>query len=295
MNCFLALLQLFMQAAAALPFIAALALIGGRRGNAQLCIAGSLGLLSFGLFCSAAGPLWLLLSYFQQVLPYHASLEQMLAPLFQPAGFAWSLSLVAWLAGWLAELLAALIAHRTLSALQQDRYVLKFVYGPMFTAFLAAMFFFCSFLLQIWPFAGLPEGMEWDRAAMAIWRHATRSYFLSLCPAGAFALAFFQFQQGRFPGHAAFIATRWLSFWAFAGALPTVVTGWGTNLGASMGGTGMTVPGVSIQIYSLTCFTLALFCWAFLLWRPRYSRFLSLPAACLLLLKTCLPFMIGHL
>lgn len=281
-----------MQSAAALPFIAALSLIGGRRGNASFCLFGSAKLLQLCLFCAIAGPIWIGLSYFTQVLPYQAHLKQMLAPLFERAGAPWSLGCLIWLGGWLACVLAYAATAKKLASIAGDRYAFGAVRLQVGLSFLSAFLFFLAFACQVWPFSGLPEGLEWDRLVMAVWRHTTSAYFFCLCPAGALALASWVAWLHALTPRDVSIATRWLSFWALAGCLPGLLINWGYYLGANVNQYSLAQQGYVAQLYALSLLTLALICWGFLLWKPRYLSFLSLAAFGLLLLRSVLPFII---
>lgn len=276
-----------MRAAATLPLIAALSLIAARRGNASFCINGAAWLLRLCCGLAICGPLWLALDYLLQVLPYQAGFAKALAPLFEKSGLPWSGSFLAWLAGWGC----AFLAWRTLGSfarrLNTPSYPVAAMRLPLILAFLAAFFFFSTFMLVVWPFAGLPEGLDWERAGLAIWRRASSGYFQALCPGGAFALAAWPFWRPRLePGYAQ-VACRWLSFWAMAGALPYLLTAWGPVLGAVT--RGAPPPGVHFQMVSLGALTLAVACWIFLLWKPRYLGSLSLFALAMLLLIALLP------
>lgn len=274
---------LFAQVAATLPLIAALSIIAGRRGNGSLCLAGGRTLLKMGSIFAFAGVVWITVSYLVQVMPYHAGFAQMLAPLLLPAGMPWVSGMAAWLGGWLA----AILALCALLPLSSDKYPLKYARMPIFLALAAAFFYFASFILLIWPFAGLPQDMSWERAFMAIWRHASRSYFMGFCPAGAFALCLLSLWRGRIAIAQLPIATRWLAFWAMAGALPGAFSSWSLTLGAVIGGSAAGNP--QIQLYTLAIFTIAIGCWAFLIWKPAYMQALAWPALTLLIFKTSLP------
>lgn len=283
-----------MQAAAVLPLIAALTLICGRRGNSSLCFYGSMRLMGFELVLGISGPVWIATSYLVQILPYHATLAQMCTPLFQPAGMAWSLSLLVWLVGWLSGW-QALVLLRNLKPL--EKYTLSYVRAPLIISFFATLCFFAVFLLVNWPFAGLPESMQWDRALMAIWRHATTSWFMGFCPAAAILLAAWpNWAQSLAPKQMA-ITIRWFSFWSITGAIPSLFTNWGLTLGAAIGNARASAiaQGLHVQLYVLTLFTIAIGCWAILLWKPRYLHPLAWIALFLLLLKTCLPIIVAQL
>lgn len=279
-----------MRAAATLPLIAALSMIAGRRGNASFCIGGSHWLLCLCCGMAISGPLWFALDYLLQVLPYQAGLERALAPLFEQAGVAWSGSFVVWLAGLSCALLALRSLGRFARHLNVDSYPVRAIRSPLILAFLAAFLFFSTFMIALWPFAGLPEGLDWERAGLAIWRRASSAYFQALCPAGAIALAMWPLWRPRLELRYTGVACRWLAFWAMVGALPYLLTAWGPVLGAAR--RGATLPGLHLQSIDLGALTLATTCWIFLLWKPSYLAFLSLFAMGMLLLRSLLPFVL---
>lgn len=282
-----------MAAASGLPFIAALSLFAGRRGNASFCIFGCKWLLVFCLALAFSGPCWIALSYLREVLPYNAGLARMLAPLAEPAGLPWSSSLAAWLAACLAVFLAFAALGNV--RFRDNIYSVRQVAIPLFFAFAASGLFFMALVLETWPFAGLPEGLEWDRALMAIWRRATGAYFLALSPAGAFALAAWPLWLGRLDANQAKVAIRWLAFWAMAGAMPFLLATAGPALGAALHNGIAVSTGQSALAASLGIYAIAVACWAFLLWKPRYFASLSLAAFCLLLLKTVVPLILASI
>lgn len=279
-----------MRAAATLPLIAALSMIAARRGNARFCIGGSRWLLRFCCALAICGLVWFALDYLLQVLPYQAGLEKALAPLFEKAGAAWTFGFL----GWLAGLCCAFVAWRSLgrfALLQEERYPVAAIRFPLILAFLAAFLFFLTFMIVVWPFAGLPEGLDWERVGLAIWRSASSTYFQALCPAGALALAAWPLWRPQLDENYTRVACRWLSFWAMSGVLPYLLTAWGPVLGAATHGA--SPPGAHLQIIGLGALTLAAACWIFLLWKPRYLGFLSLFAMGMLLFRTVLPYILA--
>lgn len=281
------------QAAATLPILAALTMIAGRRGNADVCLGGSLDLINLALILASAGPVWFLGSYWQQMLAYRTDLAQTFAPLLMPAGFSWSGSLLAWLAGWLACFLCASAVKRTCHGWQTDSYPLKAIRIPLFFSLCSATLFFSTFILINWPFAGLPEGIGWDRVVMALWRNATSNYFLAFSNAGVVALVALVYLKKKIPAHFVPIAARWLSFWGMAGALPYVLTRWGYVIAAARA-RGIAAYGMKYQAISLSLLTGTAICCAILLWKPRLLTPLAWLAALMLLGRAFLPLLAAN-
>lgn len=153
--------------------------------------------------------------------------------------------------------------------------------------------FFAVFVLINWPFAGLPEGLAQDRAVMAIFRHASRNYFMALCPAGSIALLLLNFQAKKLDTRELYICARWLAFWAMAGCLPYSLVTWGSVIGLGLNASVSIDQAFMPQTYGLVFLTGALACWAFILWKPRLWKILAICGFCLFLLKTFLPIIMG--
>lgn len=283
---FLALLSLLAHGGGSLPIIALLVLVSARRGNGSFCLWGTQRLLSISLYLASVFPLWICLSYLAEVLPYKASLQQRLAPLLQAAGMPWSSSFIAGCAG----LLLLFLAYNRIKLLPAaDSYPTRKIIWPIGLILASAGCFFLVQVLINWPFAGFPPGLEHDRAIMAILRNAARSYFMGFCQAGAISLAVLLLLAKNLDRHHLFIAVRWLAFWAAAGALPHILVTWGASLGIAMRAPAAFAQSLIPQTLGLACLTLALGCWAFLLWRPQYFRILGILGLALLSLRTALP------
>lgn len=272
-----------------MPVIACLSLLAGRRGNGDFCLWGGQKLLMLALMLAWSGPLWLAANYLAETMHFGGSWAQILAPLLQTPGLPWSSGCGVWLLGWLFMAVAGGSLSAIRHGFQGTEYTARQVWAPICFCLLAAACFFAVFILVNWPFAGLPEGLDWERASMAIFRHASRNYFMAFCPAGAIALLMLNFYApGLEPGRIA-VCARWLAFWAVAGCLPYTLVTWGSLTGLGLN------PGVSIaqafrpQAYGLIFLTGALAAWAFLIWKPPLWRALSLAGLILLLLKTLLP------
>lgn len=282
-----AILNLLAKAAAVMPVMAALAMIFGRRGNGSYCLRGSLKLLTMCLFLAWTGPLWLAAGYLAETLHYGGSWSRILAPLFAAPGMPWSTGCGAWFLGCLSAAVACNAVVR--AGLKADRYSLKQIKWPVGFSLLAAFCFFATFLLINWPFAGLPEGLEWDRAVMAIFRHASREYYMALCPAGAIALLAFNVYANGIERHYQEPTARWLGFWAVAGCLPYTLVTWGSLMGMGLNESVSIAQSFRPQAWALFFLTAALAAWIVLLWKPRWWRPLSLAGFILLLCKTLIP------
>lgn len=292
LNPILSILNLFSQAAAGLPLIACLSLIAARRQDPLFCIWGAYRLLNLCSLLAICGLLYFGGSFWAQVALFDSSLAQKLSALFQPGGLPWTYSLIAWLAGWLFAMSACARLAWLLTKTQANPDNLSFLRLPITLCLLAAFCFCASFFLINWPFAGLPENMEWDRAFMAIARHALHQYFMALCPAGALALlAAIRWTNGL-NRERLNLSIRWLAAWACAGCLPTIIQNWGRIIGLGASGyLPMAMQqGFWAQLSGLICITLALAAWVFAIWRPKIWRPLAMAGFCLLLLKTVSQF-----
>lgn len=287
-----ALLDLLVKAAAALPLIAALSLVAGRRGNGAFTLWGGKRLLALALLLAWAGPLWLAAGYLAETLHYGGSWDQILAPLLAVPGLPWSSACGVWLVGWLCIAVACSGVSVCAKRLAEDRYRLRFIRLPLSFCLLAVASFFAAFILINWPFAGLPEGLDWERASMAVFRHASRNYFMALCPAGAIALLSLLVHAPALDAEHGRICVRWLAFWAVAGALPYTLVTWGSLVGLGFNANASIGQGFRPQAYGLLFLTGALASWAFILWKPHLWRTLALAGIILLLLKTFLPIII---
>lgn len=262
--------KIFADAAAALPLIIALGLVAGRRGNGRFCLWASEKLLGLALPLSFAGPAYILLRYFSLLLPYNTRGASLLAPLLESSGMAYTSSIIAWTAGALALYLAqgalapALFRHNA----ETDRYKLSFIKFPLALCLLAAFVFFLTFILLNWPFAGLPQNLDWPRAAMAVCRNAVRHYFMAFCPAGAIALLYaFHVYSGNCPASEAqkHNSLRWCAIWAAIGYLPYSLQKWGLALGLALRGNADSLMGsIASQILALSLLAMAIVCWFWL-------------------------------
>lgn len=278
------------NAAATLPVIAILTLLAGRRGNGQFYLYGASRLMLLNFFLALIGPFWFFGAYFMEISHFNAPLSQKLAPLFQLQGLPWSSSISVWFFGIVCLVCAFVSFDRTAKHLPADRYLARQFRRPIIFGLAAAFCFFATFMLINWPFSGLPEGLAWDRAIMAIFRNANRNYFLAFCPAGAIGLTAMLVWQKNLDQQRIMIAARWFSFWAVAGCIPTLLISWGTLMGLGINANASTNMGP--QTSGIACLSVALVCWAIILWRPRYWQFLAIFSFFLLLLKTGLPFII---
>ena len=263
---------LFASAAASLPLIACLTLIAGRRGNSLLCLWGGYHLLHFCLMLATVGPLWIMGSYVADVAQFGSSIAQKLEPLIHEAGLPWSCSCAAWVIGWLLAAITCALVRRDLELFNGDRYRIAYIKLPLIGCLAACLLFFASFVLINWPFAGLPQGLSWDRAVSAIIRHAMRQYFVSFSSAGALALVAALYWLRGMDSQQEWLSVRWLGVWASGGCLPGLLQNWGTmlGLGARGGLPGALAQGMWSNISVLGFYTAARACWCLLVWRPKY-------------------------
>ena len=297
------LLGVAANAAATLPFMAALALLIGRRGHAAFCLAGARALAGLALWLSAAWPLLVVTDALVQLsLATQAPLKTCLAALFTPAGAGISLSVAAWLCGvgflWFGRRACAVSAAQLSPA--ADRYPVRAVGAPLGALLAAAFCALCAFALRNWPFAGLPPGMDVWRVAGVVGKHACRTYFMAFTSGGAMGLALVAVRvsamarsqtpapQGHPDTTEIIGAVRWCAFWAVAGALPHLLERWGLTVGVWLRGSSAPLPGnphaAVIQVVALGLLTLALGAWAALLVGRQPVRRLPLAWAGLALL-----------
>jgi len=289
-----AILDLLAKAAAALPLVACLSMLAGRRGNGAFCLWGAQKLLYLALFLAWTGPLWLAAGYLAETMHFGGAWSQILAPLLSAPGLPWSSSCGVWLLGWLFVAVACATLGVLRANFQDGGYRAKVICLPLCFCLLAAFCFFAAFMLVNWPFAGLPEGMDWERASMAIFRNASRNYFMAFCPAGAVALLMLNLYAAKAGTDHVHVCARWLAFWACAGCLPYSIVTWGSLMGMGLNASVSIDQAFRPQTYGLVFLTGAMASWIFILCKPRLWRILSLAGFLLLLLKTLLPIIMGH-
>lgn len=285
---------LLYKAASALPLIALLSLIAGRRGNAAFSLWGGEKLISLALRLSPAIPLYILAAYLGVLLPIHSGVANLWKPLLHDAGMAYSSSLAVSLCGIVALLFARNRVTVAIRRLNGERYAISFIRSPLIFCFLAFFFLFLTFVLINWPFAGLPEGLDMDRAAMAVLRNGLRHYFMAFCPAGAVALLYCMHVFSQDPASEARMkrGIRWCAAWAAAGYLPWSLQNWGITLGLGWRGglQGAAATAIIAQTLALTAISLAIFCWlCIFIWQYK-PKILGWVAFVLLFLKDILPW-----
>lgn len=289
------LLAFLAAAAGSMPFLIALGLIIGRRGHAAFCIYGSRRLCGLALGLACAALFYFPSSYLAVVLPYglHASI---LDGIFLPAGRPWLVALLCWLLGifilWLAS--GSLKALRMEG--KEDRYQFRFIRPVFMLLMLASLAFFAALFMENWPFAGLPEGMNVERAAMAIARHSMRRFFMSFSPAGAIALlyaSYFFSRSGRSGDQEEERGSlRWFSFWAAAGAVPSLFISWALQL---LSWNRAALPGLAntnLIILGLILQSMAAGLWIWIFIRPKKAGTRVILAFLLALLKSFWPLFI---
>lgn len=314
-----ALLGIAADAAATLPFMAALTLILGRRGHAALCLRGAGALAGLALWLSAAWPIRVLGDAFVRLsLAGDAPAATRLMALFAPAGLAISTSVAVWLVGaafvWSGRRACAAAA----AALPPGAgsYRVPAIRLPLILLLAAAACALAAFALRDWPFAGLPAGMDMGRAATAVGKHACRSYFMALASGGAFGLllaaraarrndcasrpsaAGVQSPSAPLSVAEAEGAVRWCALWAAVGYLPSCLEHWGLALGLLLRGNagpllhGGHWPLILLQFTTLALLTLAMAAWLLLLLARAPLRRLPLAwaGAALLLLAASAPW-----
>lgn len=232
-------------AAASLPLILGLGLVAGRRGNAAFCIEGAGLAAKFNLFLSIWGIVAISGGYALQIFTLGGA--DYWGPLFVPAGRPWLASLILWLLGmlFLSAAAACLMKFRgrCKNFFPDDRYRLSEVGAPFWLFLFSAFAFLLSGIALSWPFSGLPSGLGWDRALMAIVRNGISHYFMAFAPGGCLALLWaFRHRRGSSAGHLPAGgeqfrgALRWFAVFALAGYLPYSLQNGGLALGMLFGG-----------------------------------------------------------
>lgn len=255
-----------------MPLLIALGLIIGRRGHAEFVIHGSAKITALARALAAGGFFYFPLSYLSVTLPYGIK-KSVLTAIFLPEGRPWLIASLVWLAGILALLFARSALRRLKPALNNDKYPFRFIRAPFLLYCLASLIFLAAFFTENWPFAGLPEGMGAESAAITIARHTVRRFFMSFSPAGATCLLFaaynFSHSQTRDFEFEKKAVLRWFSFWAAAGALPSLLITWGLYLPRRAGAAlPPGAPGFGLLLSGLALQTLAAFLWVWIIVRP---------------------------
>lgn len=255
-------------AAGSLPLITALGLLIGRRDHGGFVIKGCRRLFTLAWALAWAGLFYFPASYLSVVLPYGLKMS-VLKSLLLPEGRPWLAAAICWLAGILALVWAGAALRRP--APKGDRYAFAAVRAAFCALALASLCFLASWLMENWPFAGLPESLGWDRAFPAISGHAMRRFFMSFCPAGALSLllAARYSAQAKAPAAEMDGAMRWLAFWAAAGSIPSLFISW--SLRAALWSASALPPGApnaGAGLWALIFQTLACAFWVWIITRP---------------------------
>lgn len=265
-------------AAAALPVIALLTALAGRREHPCLGENGARAMTRLALALSPLWPVLLVAEVARQILVLRGglSLPEGFSP-WMPALLPYSSAVMAWLAGVLS---LAFLAHRWRS-------------GPataMCVALLlmAAGCFFAAQALPLWPFAGLPEGLTAGQAARAIALSTLHVFFTQFTPAGALALLYLHghphlAHSWGCPAEEEHAAARWCALWAMIGYGPYCLDRWGVLLGHALR-PGQSLRHMGLSLLSLAAITLAVACWTLLFARRAPRRLLPLNVLALILL-----------
>lgn len=291
----LALLAIPAQAAAALPLIITLGLIAGRRGNGRFCLQCNFSLLNFCLILAPAGALAVFWDLCLQIPPRDNFWDGLGKACADFAGLPYTTTLLAWLCGYLLLLLARFWPPAPGLIDSRDRLRMAPLKKTLALCLGATFCFFATFWLANWPFAGLPQGLEWDRAIMAIIRNAMRHYFVCFCPSGALALCY---ALDKFDKNPAFtpeqrrLGRRWLAVWAACGIFPGALTQWGLILGLALRGNlaGQLASGHAASFASLCCVSLAMICWISLIIAKSDRCYLAWAGLGLLIIRQSAPF-----
>ncbi len=293
---FLKLLSFLGAAASALPLLIALGLIIGRRGNAKFVINGSKKLTPLAIWLACVGIFYFPISYLSVVLPYGLK-KSVLTAILLPEGRPWLVASIIWLVGIVILFLACGIFKRMKSVKNDNKYSFRYIRTPFFLFILASLCFLISYFFENWPFAGLPESLSMENAALAIGQHTMRRFFAAFSPAGAVSLLFLSWlvAQGRLNDFKTekLASLRWFSFWSCAGAIPSLFTSLSLQLAAWINPPILTSASINNKILLLglifQCLAVAL--WVWIIIRPHRSLWRIPVAFILTLLKEFWPLL----
>lgn len=268
------ILFFILSAASTLPFLIALGLIIGRRGHAAFCLQGSRKISGMAMWLACVGFFYFTISYLTIVLPYGLS-KNVLSSIFLPQGRPWLAAALCWLAGIFILFLAKASLKRIIAPAAEDRYRFRLIRVAFILFSTTSFVFMTALFLEHWPFAGLPEGMSMERAAIAIARNSMRHFFQSFSPAGAFALLyaawFFSHPSLKKVKLEKAGSLRWFAFWAIAGAVPSLFISWGLQLASWSRATLPEMANPKLILLGLLFQTLAIATWIWIIFRPDKS------------------------
>lgn len=294
-QCIAAIFGIFYNAAAVFPLLTALGLLLGRRENGRFCLLCGEKALFLAQILALVGSGYFIAAYFSALAPYLArGGGNAISPLLERAGLPYVSCLVAWILGLVCIYAAKMALAPLISKFNvpYGGYATGFIKFPLIYCFLGALFFFATFMLINWPFAGLPQNMDWSTAAMAIFRNGCDHCFRAFCPAGAIGLlyALHVFLEGSKRENG---AIRWLAAWAAVGYIPWILQNWGYAIGVAMRGSASAriMSGMTGQVLALSFITAAIGCWIFIFISRRSRPFLAWLAFGLLVLKEISPFL----
>lgn len=283
MQWFVALLFLATNAAAGLPVLIGIGLCAGRRGNAPCYLWAARKLYKFALLLAAPGAFYFPLAYWVQVLPYQNDFLTAWRPFLQLTGLPWSSGLVCWLAG----MFCVFLSKNLLPVIPGQTYKLAQIKASLFAAICAAIFYFATYFLVNWPFAGLPAALDFDQAAMAIARNAASHYFMAFGIAGGAGLLWVYADADECSS----LVKRWLGAWGCLGYLPHVLRGWSIFLGMAVSGKSFGFgPNYTAAAIALCCASLASVAWAMIALKFARVRYLTLIGFGFLLVEISMPF-----
>lgn len=303
-----AVLGIGAQAAAAMPVITALTLCMERHGQSALRIQGAYALTRLNIWLACLGPLLVTGDALLLLSGSGGTGALWAASLTNPAFLPYTTSVASWLAGIFCLLLYA--RKRSIPPLPQRtaqcgkartddalRHAQPGLRQSLVFVCLAALCFFAARALPYWPFASLPQGMDFSRAATAVLSGAAHNFFAALSPAGAIALLALPVVRSLLPhtpsaGANEQTAARWCALWALAGYVPRCLDRWGVLLGFALR-EGALPDWLALQALAQTFLTLAIACWGILfgMRAPRRLYWLNGLALGLLAARESLPFL----
>ena len=235
MQCLTNLLYGAAQAGAALPLVILAALLITRRGHVFVAFTVSAFLAHISSILAFFGIFSLVADIGVLIAQMQALGQAWVWPdPFDPALLSYRMSFLFWL---LSALLAFFLRvyFQKKAAYPKDTLPLFELACPLLLTALLGFFFFAAFFCLFWPFSGLPQGMTFSQALLAVLAHTWHLYFFSLFPAGLFALAFLPiFAKKNLPKEKSdhlTVINRLFAACALIGALPRLLSHWGTIVG----------------------------------------------------------------
>ena len=165
------------QAASALPIILALTLLLTRKGKTNLCLFGAKEILRLNLILALVGPLYVGGDFLIVVTKLKALGNNWQLPsIWSKALLPYTISSLLWILGALTALISSKILARNLKLASLESLSFKELRGLLVLTLILFCLFFAAWLSLIFPFAGLPQGLSWADAWLAVLGQTEHSY-----------------------------------------------------------------------------------------------------------------------